>query len=471
VENCPIAIVGISCRFASAPNAGALWRVISDRRSALRPFKDDVARPAGATGVFQRPYPTHGGVLGYSSDPDDLYSCIPREQTFPRQINAGENPDLYFAVRLAFDALADAGIRPKSQFPVRGSVRFGYAPPFTAADVNWLAHTLFVDQTIEILRRYFHAPAESMDDVRTRLIDALPAATTGAFFSGCGHRMADWIAQECGFSGDASDLDAGVLTGIATLQAAADDLRSGRVDVALAGALQPPLNREYLEGMAGDVLFSQGAELVPFDRSASGTIPGEGGAFFVLKRETDALRDHDRIYALLRGFSFGRQAADELLAAAADDAGLQVHAIRLVEADGSGVPEADIAEAEAICRLWGEHRPGGPLVGLGSVKGNIGHCFNAAAAAGVLKAALALHSRVLPPQVTAERPLECLSNLVSPAYLLNTARPWITGDANAPRCAAVLARDFSGRGAVLVLGEERATGAGDKDGKEKRHGR
>jgi len=467
----PIAIVGISCRFAGAPNPGALWRAVTDGRSAISPFKEDVARPVGLPGVFPRPYPTHGGLLGHASDPDDLYSCVPREQTFPRQINAGENPDLYFAVRLAFDALADAGVRPRAHDPVRGTVRFGYAPPFTAADVNWLDHTLFVDQTIEILRRYFHAPSESMDDVRARLVDALPAAAPGAFLSGCGHRMADWIAQECGFSGDATALDAGVFTGIAALEAAADDLRSGRADIALAGALQPPLTREFLEGAAGEVLFSQSAELVPFDRSASGTIPGEGGAFFVLKRETDALRDHDRVYALLRGFSFGRSPADELLSAAADCAGVQVHAIRLVEADGSGVPEADAEEAQAVCRLWGEHRPGGPLVGLGSVKGNIGHCFTAAAAAGVLKAAFALHAKVLPPQVAAERPLDCLSNLSSPAYLLNTARPWITGDANAPRCAAVLARDFSGRGAALVLGEERATAVSEKEGKEKRHGR
>ena len=421
--------------------------------------------------MFSRPYPTCGGILGYADDSNDLYSCVPREQTFPRQMNAGENHDLYFAVRLAFDALHDAGMRPQPNTPVRGTVRFGYSPPFTASAVNWLDHTLFVDQTIEVLRRYFHAPSENMDEVRTRLLDALPAADPGSFLSGCGHRMAGWIAQECGFCGDAAVVDSGVLTALSALQAAADDLAAGRADVALAGALQPPLTREYLEGISGEILFTQSSELAPFDRAACGTIPGEGGAFFVLKREADALRDHDRIYALIRGFAFGKRGADELLSSAADAAGLHVHAIRLIEADGSGIPESDSAEAEAICRLWGEHRPGGPLVGIGSVKGNIGHCLKAAAAAGTLKAALALHSRVLPPQIAAERPLECLSNLVSPAYLLNTSRPWITGDANAPRCAAVLARDFAGRGAALVLGEERATDIPDKDRKDGRHGR
>jgi acyl transferase domain-containing protein len=200
-------------------------------------------------------------------------------------------------------------------------------------------------------------------------------------------------------------------------------------------------------------------------------VPGEGGAFFVLKREADALRDHDRIYALLRAFAFGRAAPDTLLSAAADRAGVNIHAIRLVEADGSGIPEADQLEAESICRLWGTHRPGGPLVGLGSVKGNIGHCFAAASAAGALKAALALHEKVLPPQVASEQPLACLSHLASPAYVLNTARPWITGDAKQPRCAAVMARDFSGRAGVLVLGEERALETADKGRKGSRHAR
>ena len=109
--------------------------------------------------------------------------------------------------------------------------------------------------------------------------------------------------------------------------------------------------------------------------------------------------------------------------------------------------------------------PGGPLVAMGSVKGNIGHTMRAAMAAGVMKAALALYHRVLPPQVLTEHPVEAMSSLSSSAYLLNEARPWITGDSANPRRAAVMGTNFDpvhpigtasagGRSAVVILEEE-----------------
>ena len=419
------------------------------RQSGLSPLGDETALAAGARNIFARPYPTHGGLLG------GLYSCVPREQTFPRQINAGENQDLYFAVQLAFDALADAGLRTHASDPTRGTVRFGYAPPFNASTVNWLEHTFFIDQTMDIIQRFFHnAPGEALDAVRTSLVASLPAPDAESFLSGTGHRIASWIATECAFSGGATTLDGGALSGISALRAAMDDLRSGRADVALVGAVTPPLSRAYLEGVSGEILFSGEAELAPFDRDCCGTIPGEGGAFFVLKRRQDALDAHDRIYALVRGIACGASPLVDLMAAAADRAGARIQDVGLVEADGSGIPDADAEEAAAVLRLWGEHRPGGPLVGIGSVAGNIGYCFHAESAASLLKAALALRRRVLPPQMPAAHPLEVLSNLSSSAYLLNEARPWITGDIATPRRAMALARDVSGRRAAVLLEEE-----------------
>ena len=423
--------------------------MVMHRQSGIVPLGEETALTAGMRNMFDRPYPTHGGLLG------ELYSCVPRELTFPRQINAGENQDLYFAVQLAFDALSDAGLRPHAQEHTRGTVRFGYAPPFNASTVNWLEHTFFIDQTMEIIQRFFHnAPGEALDAVRASLTASLPAPDAASFLSGTGHRIASWIANECSFSGGATTLDGGALSGVSALRAAMDDLRSGRADVALVGAVTPPLSRAYLQGVSGELLFSNESELTPFDRDSCGTIPGEGGAFFVLKRRQDALDAHDRIYALVRGIACGSSPLVDLMAAAADRAGTGMHEIGLVEADGSGIPDSDAEEAAAVLRLWGEHRPGGPLVGIGSVTGNIGYCFHAESAASLLKAALALRRRVLPPQMPAAHPLDELSNLGSSAYLLNEPRPWITGDIANPRRAMVLAKDVCGRRAAVVLEEE-----------------
>ena len=459
----PIAIVGMSCRFAGCPNLSAFWDVVRDRRSMLTAPGPEAELPIGQKNVFNRPYPARIGQLG------ELYACVPSMQNFPRQVNAGENQDLYFATQLAFDALGDAAMKPHPTGSVRGSVRIGYAPPFNASTVNWLQHTEFLDQTLDTIRRFFpNAPEETMDSVKAKLVDSLPLPNASSFLLGSGYRFASWIARECRFSGAATIMDAGILTGAATLAAAADDLVSGRADVAVAGALTPPLNRAYIEGLSGEVSFSQRPELHPFAAEQDGTLPGEGGAFFVLKRRADALRDRDRIYALVRSVVLGHNPADDpsaILAEATARADVDVRTIGLVEADGSGIASAEKRELDAVQRLWGEHKPGLPLVGIGSVKGNIGHTLRAAMAAGVAKAALALHAKVLLPQVPVGRAAEQVSHLSSSAYLLDEARPWITGDSVHPRRAAVLGANFdainpigetstAGRAAAVILEEE-----------------
>lgn len=451
----PIAIVGMSCRFAGSPSPAALWRNIMRRRPLLTPLGVDAALPVGSHNLFARPYPAVGGVLG------DLYACVAADQDFPRQMNAGENQDLYFATQLAFDALADAALRPHANPPVRGSVHLGYAPPFNSSTVNWLEHTFFIDQTMEIIQKFFpSAPAESLDAVRGRLVDSLPPPDAASFLTGAGHRVAAWIGHECGFDGPAAVLDAGTLCAPLAAQAAMDALRAGRVDVALVGAVSPPLSRAFLEGLSGDIAFSPTGALRPFDRDADGTLPGEGGAFFVLKRRADALRAHDRIYALLRSVVLGAPAAPSaaalagLLQSAADAAEIPVKSIQFVEANGDGIADDDAREVAALQSLWGDHEPGHSLVGVGSVKGTIGHALRAAGAAACAKAALALHHRVLAPQVPVDHPLAALANVKSSVYLIDEARPWITGDASSPRRAAVLAQDFDGRAAAVILEEE-----------------
>ena len=460
---CEIAIVGMSCRFAGCNSPAALWDAIVQRRNCLTPPGTEAELPIGQKNVFNRTYPTRIGQLGA------LYSCVRSMQNFPRQVNAGENQDLYFATQLAFDALSDAAMKPHAREPIRGSVRFGYAPPFNASTVNWLQHTAFLDQTLDIVRRFFPTGAEEqIDMVKTKLVESLPAPNAASFLMGAGYRFASWIARECAFAGAATVMDAGMLTGAVSAMDAIDDLTTGRVDVALTGAMTPPMSRAYLEGLSGEVTFTKRPELHPFAQEQDGTLPGEGGAFLVLKRRADALRDHDRIYALIRSVAVGHNPDDDpsvVLSEALTRSGISPQTIGLVEADGTGIKVSEDREITAIQKLWGEHRPGSPLVGVGSVKGNIGHTLRAAMSVGIVKAALALHRRVLPPQVPVEHPSDRLANISSSAYLLTEQRPWITGDSANPRRAVVLGSNFdaidpiggtakAGRSAAVVLEEE-----------------
>ena len=453
---CAIAIVGIGCRFAGCPTPEALWRTVLSGRSRLSVPGPDAEIPFGAKNIFDRQYPVRIGRLG------DLYSCVPSMQNFPRQVNAGENQDLYFATQMAFDALADATMRTHSRETARGTVRIGYAPPFNSSTVNWLQHTAFLDQTMEIIRRFMpNAPEEALEATRAQLKESLPEPVASSFLMGAGYRFASWIARECSFGGEATVLDAGMLSGAAAISGAMHDLRSGAADVALAGAITPPLGRSYLEGLSGEVQFTAKTAFAPFSDTPDGTVPGEGGAIFVLKRREDALRSRDRIYALVKSVEIGHNPPDDpgaLLRAAIGNAGREPGDISLVEADGSGIAAMEAREIEAVKKTWGAREPGRALAGIGSVKGNIGHTLKAAAAAGVAKAALALHHRVLPPQIAPD-------DASSSVYLLTEPRPWISGRRSTPRAAAVMAANFDpvqpigdtsreGRAAVVVLEEE-----------------
>jgi acyl transferase domain-containing protein len=238
------------------------------------------------------------------------------------------------------------------------------------------------------------------------------------------------------------------------MNVAIDDLRNNRADVALVGAVSPPFSRALLQGFSGAINFSSKRTFVPFDEKACGTVPGEGCVFFVLKRREDALRSHDRILATIKSICCGNGGTKEVLSQAAQIAGIDIRSIEMVEANGSGIPEEDAEEIAAIQQLWGEHRPGGELVGIGSVKGNIGHCFRAAAASSLLKVAMSLKTKVLLPQLPPVNPLAAISHLGSSAYIINEARPWLTGNPDKPRYAAVLAKDFSGHHGAAILAEE-----------------
>ena len=457
-----IVITGMSCRFAESPNLAAFWRNVMLRRALFAPLN------GGATGglsaprkaLFDRPYPTSGALLG------DLYACTPADQYFPRKMNAGENQDVFLAVQLAIDALRDSGSSINSLPTDRVSLRLGYAPPFNTASVNWLQHTFFLDQTLDIVQKFFPgAGPDQIEEIRAQLAASLPEPNPYAFLSALGCVIASWTAHLLGFAGPAFVVDAGAASGHQALQGAMDDLLSRRSDIALAGALQPPLNRPVLQGMAGTLLFSRGKALHPFGRESDGTVPGEGGAVFVLKRLKDALRQGDRIYAIIRSTGIAAASLDQhqrvptperltrAVTRAMHAADVTPDSIQLIEAHGSGVPHSDQTELQVMQEVYGERKPGQPLVGLGSVKGNIGHTLWAAGAAGILKAALALHHRVLAPHVAIDKPHPRIVSAKSPIYLLTDARPWIRGAKKAPRRACVTAIDFTGTCASAILEE------------------
>ncbi|MEI7901594.1 MAG: polyketide synthase [bacterium] len=457
-----IVITGMACRFAESPDLATFWRNVMQRKTLFSSLngtaQGDVA--TSRKNLFDRPSPAYGGLL------NDLYACNPADQYFPRKLTAGENQDVFFTVQLVIDALRDSGSSINSLPTDRISLRLGYAPPFNPASINWLQHTFFIDQTLDIIQKFFPgAEPEQIEEVRIQLATSLPEPNPYAFISALGCVVASWTAHLLGFAGPAFALDAGGVSAHQAIQSAMDDLLSRRSDIALAGAVQPPLNRAVLQGLAGAITFSRAKTLQPFSRDADGTLPGEGGAMFVLKRLKDALRQGDRIYAIVRSTGIAAASMDphqrvptperltRALSRAMHAAEVTPPSIQLIEAHGSGVPHSDQTELQVIQEIYGERKLGQPLVGIGAVKGNIGHTLWASGAAGILKTALAISHRVLAPNAPVEKPFLKILSAKSPVYLLTDARPWIRGSKKNPRRACVSAIDFTGTCAAAIIEE------------------
>jgi len=425
----------------------------------LAPEEQERGRP----NIFDRPFPTHAAQL------HDLYAYDADDQHFQRAVTTGENQDVFFMVQLVIDALRDSGCTVGNLPTDRVSLRLGYVPQFNAASVNWLQHTLFLDQTLDIIQKIFpQADASQLEGVRAQLAASLPKPSPYAFMSAFNCAMAAWVAHLLGLAGPATVLDAGGVSAHQAVQHAMDDLLARRADIAVAGSVQPPLSVRMLQGLGGALTFSRAKALQPFSRESDGTLPGEGGALFVLKRLKDALRQNDRIYAIIRSTGIVTPSLEHLwktplapermrraFTRALCKAGLAPDAIAYVEAHGGGVPHVDQAEMNMLQTLFGECASPHPHVGIGAVKGNVGNTLWSAGAASLLKATLAIYHRVLPPNVEIEKPYLRIASAKSPLYLLEEARPWVCGRASAPRRAEVMTVDFTGTSASAILEEYR----------------
>ena len=189
--------------------------------------------------------------------------------------------------------------------------------------------------------------------------------------------------------------------------------------------------------------LSRGSSVRPFDRSADGTLLGEGQGIVVLKRLEDALRDSDHIYAVIKGTgaaSDGRamglmapRLEGEVLAMqrAYANSGIDPATIDLVEAHGTGIPLGDQLEMQALTTVLGERRGLLPRVAFGSVKSMIGHCIPAAGMASIIKMAMALDQKILPPTLADE--INPALGLERTPLFLNTETTALAASA---RCAA-----------------------------------
>ncbi|MDP6947006.1 MAG: beta-ketoacyl synthase N-terminal-like domain-containing protein, partial [Myxococcota bacterium] len=242
-----------------------------------------------------------------------------------------------------------------------------------------------------------------------------------------------------------------------------NELYLGDSDLVLTGGVDTTNDPFLFMCFSKTPALSPSGDCRPFSSEADGTMLGEGIGFVALKRLEDAERDGDRVYAVIKGVgtsSDGRaksvyapRPSGQAIALrrAYERAGYGPETVELIEAHGTGTAAGDLAEFGGLRQVFEETgRDDKRWCGLGSVKSQIGHTKSAAGAAGLIKAALALNHKVLPPTIKVTEPREALDVAHSPFYLNTKARPWIRG-ADHPRRASVSSFGFGGTNFHVAL--------------------
>jgi acyl transferase domain-containing protein/phosphopantetheinyl transferase len=459
----PIAIVGMSCLFPGAPDVDSFWANILGKVDAV----SDPPPEAWDPDVYYDPsfedtdktYCRRGGYLGSLATFDPLEHGIP-------PVSVGGEPDQWLALRVAKDALADTGWEEvPERVRARTGIVLGKGTYLNGGNAIAVQRGLVVGQTLEILRRLHPEYTDAhIGRLRDEMKQALPPLGPERVPGLIPNIVVGRIANRLDLMGPTYTVDAACASSLVAVDLAMRDLRDGTCDLALAGGSQVWMPVPTLSLFCQLGALSRTEQIRPFDAGADGTLLGEGIGMVVLKRLSDARRDGDRVYAAIRGVgvaSDGRgvgvmapRVEGETLALrrAYDAAGVSPRSVGLIEAHGTATPVGDVVEVEALTAVFGARDGALARCALGTVKSMISHTIPASGIAGIIKLALSLHHRVLPPTLHCDEPNPKLGLDRTPFYINTETRPWIHGGAE-PRRAGINAFGFGGINAHAVLEE------------------
>jgi acyl transferase domain-containing protein len=334
------------------------------------------------------------------------------------------------------------------------------------------------------------------DDVVQRIADGYVPWQENSFPGLLGNVAAGRIANRFDLGGSNCVVDAACASSLSAIHMAAMELQTGRMDMVLTGGLDTFNDIFMYMCFSKTPALSPTGSSKPFSADGDGTILGEGLGIVVLKRLDDAVRDGDKIYCVIKGIGsssdgkgnaiYAPSAAGQVkcLTSAYREANVSPRTIELVEAHGTGTKVGDGVEIKALREVYenssefrvpssesknteptsdavpleprnpepGTRNSPHPWAAVGSVKSMIGHTKAAAGVAGLIKAAMAVNRKVLPPTIKVSQPLDVVKPGESPVYLNTERRPWLPRKEH-PRRAAVSAFGFGGSNFHCVLEE------------------
>ncbi|MFZ2631009.1 MAG: beta-ketoacyl synthase N-terminal-like domain-containing protein, partial [Desulfosalsimonadaceae bacterium] len=448
----PVAVIGIGCLFPGSNDKEGYWRDITTGRDMVTEVPpshfliDHYFDPDPS--VADKTYCRRGAFLS-PIEFDPMAFGIP-----PTNLAATDTSQL-LSLLVAKQVLNDAFPEQlKNMDRSRIGVIMGVAAGLEL--LGEMANRLVKPNWVKGMREA-GLPEDEVVDICERIMATHAPWKESTFPGLLGNVVAGRIANYFDLGGINCTSDAACASSFSALSQGINELYAGSSDVVIVGGADTNNDTFLFVSFSKTPALSPTHDCRPFSDKADGMVLGEGIGMIAIKRFEDAERDGDQIYAVIRGIGASSDGKGKSIYAPCaqgqavalrrcyEAASYSPETVELLEAHGTATRPGDKAELEALTTVFGHEteRKDKQWCALGSVKSQIGHTKSAAATAGIIKAVMGLHHKVLPPTIKVERPSPLMKIDESPFYVNTKCRPWVRDDAH-PRRASISSFGFGG---------------------------